>query len=767
MVGVVLACAVALAVLPAVASAAGPPLVGATWVTGVNATAARLHAEIDPNGLSTSYYFEYVSDADYRVGGFASAKTVPSPPGKTLPSTSPSAVDILLSGPQNLLVADTTYHYRAVASNVEDTVDGPERVFTTEGNGTPFKLPDGRAWEMVSPVDKGGGSIAPPGTLFGGGDVQAADGGPGAITYSSGTAFGDAASAPPGSQYISRRTPSGWASENVAAPIDSGAYGDTPDGVPYRVFSTSLARAVLFGGLACRGGLAGCPAPNPPLPGSGAPPGYMAYYLRDNASGEFDSLLASADVAHSAVSPALLEIKLVATSPDLSHLILSSCAALTADATEVPAGPGACDPDETNLYEWSAAGLELVNLLPGDAQGTPGAAIAAPIGAVSVDGSVVYWSHGGTLYLRSGGQTVLVGAGGTFETASSDGSVAFFTVTGGTGVHLRRFDAATGTSFDLTPDGGVKGVLGASIDGDTVYYQDATALRVWRNIPAIEATTTVAPGANAAAPSSYPPATGASRVSADGSHLAFMSEAALSQDNLDAEDGQPDSEVYLYGPAPTADPPVCVSCNPTGERPRGPSAIPGALVNGSALLYKPRALSAAGTRLFFESQDVLSQSDTDGTAPGAADSHSLRDVYQWEAAGVGGCTRSPGCVDLISSGRVSDDGTRFLDASADGSDVFFLTSESLVDADPGSIDVYDARVGGGIPEAQRPVPCINDSCQPLPSPPEDPTPGTLVPNAGNGKLRIFRSPPRRHAKKRHGKRRHRQARGRHDEGRGR
>ena len=30
-----------------------------------------------------------------------------------------------------------------------------------------------------------------------------------------------------------------------------------------------------------------------------------------------------------------------------------------------------------------------------------------------------------------------------------------------------------------------------------------------------------------------------------------------------------------------------------------------------------------------------------------------------------------------------------------------------------------------------PIPCEGDACQPLPPEPEDPTPGTLVPNPGN------------------------------------
>jgi hypothetical protein len=42
--------------------------------------------------------------------------------------------------------------------------------------------------------------------------------------------------------------------------------------------------------------------------------------------------------------------------------------------------------------------------------------------------------------------------------------------------------------------------------------------------------------------------------------------------------------------------------------------------------------------------------------------------------------------------------------------------------------------------------CVGDSCQSLPAEPEDPTPGTLVPNSGNPPLRIFE--PRKQGKKR-------------------
>jgi hypothetical protein len=331
---------------------------------------------------------------------------------------------------------------------------------------------------------------------------------------------------------------------------------------------------------------------------------------------------------------------------------------------------------EGQTYEWSGGGLTPVSLLP------PGA-----------------------------------GAGAVFEAASDDGRFVFYTEGG----HLHRYDAASEAAADLTPAGGVVGVLGASGSGDTAYYQDGSALRRWH----AGTTTTVAARADATLPSDYPPATGTARLGADGTVLAFLSAAPIGgYDNTDAETGLPDVEAYLYDAG--SDSLLCASCNPTGERPEGSASIPGALVNGSSALYRPRALSANGRRLFFTTTDELVGGDTNSSA----------DVYQWEALGEGGCTEAPGCVALISGGR--GEGGRFLDASADGRDVFVLTGDSLVGADQGSIDAYDARVGGGLPEPQPPIPCIADACQPLPPPPADPTAGTATAGAPNPPPRYFK-----------------------------
>jgi hypothetical protein len=390
---------------------------------------------------------------------------------------------------------------------------------------------------------------------------------------------------------------------------------------------------------------------------------------------------------------------------------------------------GECDPAKQNLYRYFSAGLSLINLLPAQATGTPGATIAAQGGAISVDGSRVYWSNGTNLYLRDASNTVQVdeslGGGGSFQTASADGSVAFFSKA----EHLYRYDVASKTATDLTPGGGVKGVLGASADGSYVYYASASGLSLWHS----GTTTAVASAADA---SNYPPATGTARVSADGTHLAFLSSAELT-----GYDSEGKSEAFLY--SATANALTCASCNPSGERPLGPSSIPGAVANGSAFrAYKPRALSTNGTRLFFDSSDALVLQDTDNEP----------DVYQWEAQGVGNCAKASGCVNLISSGRASE-GAGFLDASADGNDAFFLTNGSLVPSDLGSVDVYDARVGGGFPVGELPIPCVGDACQVVPGEPEDPTPGTiLVRPEGNPALSFPKTKkPKKHHKKHHKK----------------
>jgi hypothetical protein len=222
-----------------------------------------------------------------------------------------------------------------------------------------------------------------------------------------------------------------------------------------------------------------------------------------------------------------------------------------------------------------------------------------------------------------------------------------------------------------------------------------------------------------------------------------MSQHSLTgYDTRDAVTGRPDEEVYLYD-ASDGGRLVCASCNPTGARPAGVeyATIDNGLVGGDRVwggnqgiaanipgwtpyelgraLYQSRYLSDSG-RLFFNSSDALVPQDVNGA----------EDVYEFEPTGVGSCTgasatfseASRGCVQLISSGASAEE-SAFMDASATGGDVFFLTAAKLTPADyDTSLDVYDAHectsASPCLPvQAAQPPACVTgDACKPAPTP---------------------------------------------------
>jgi hypothetical protein len=198
-----------------------------------------------------------------------------------------------------------------------------------------------------------------------------------------------------------------------------------------------------------------------------------------------------------------------------------------------------------------------------------------------------------------------------------------------------------------------------------------------------------------------------SRVSAAGEVLLFASaEKLTSYENAGI------SEFYRYSAGTGRI--VCVSCMPGGEAPVEAPTLESIRTTSAPVSPAPflsRNLSSDGDRVFFESAEALVPGDTDG----------VKDVYEWEASGSGTCNptrtsfvpQSGGCLTLISSGR-SPDPSSFLDASSNGDDAFFFTSQPLVSADKDSlVDVYDARVEGGIPaqNAAAVEPCSAAACR--------------------------------------------------------
>jgi len=99
-----------------------PPCPRPTVVAGgarlVASDGATLTGAVDPEGLRTTYRFEYGTDPGY------GASTAPA----TLPVVAGTEE---VSAPLTGLTPSTTYHYRLVAENRSGTTAGPDRTFTT------------------------------------------------------------------------------------------------------------------------------------------------------------------------------------------------------------------------------------------------------------------------------------------------------------------------------------------------------------------------------------------------------------------------------------------------------------------------------------------------------------------------------------------------------------------------------------------------------------------------------------------------------------
>jgi hypothetical protein len=100
-----------------------PPRAVTGSATGINLSSATLAGTVDPNGQSTTWYFEYGTSTSY------GAKTSTKSAGSGTAATSVSAG---LSG----LGAGRLYHYRLVATSGAGTSRGADRTFSTWGPPT-------------------------------------------------------------------------------------------------------------------------------------------------------------------------------------------------------------------------------------------------------------------------------------------------------------------------------------------------------------------------------------------------------------------------------------------------------------------------------------------------------------------------------------------------------------------------------------------------------------------------------------------------------
>jgi hypothetical protein len=305
---------------------------------------------------------------------------------------------------------------------------------------------------------------------------------------------------------------------------------------------------------------------------------------------------------------------------------------------------------------------------------------------------------------------------------------------------------------DVAPDGGrvyfvARGVLDATANAqgeaaakgaDNLYVYDAT-----KPSPSVRFVAwlcsgsqssglvldTHCPNSPAASDTSLWVGTGSeAQTTGDGSFLVFATYARLSVDDTDTS-----RDVYRYDAQ-------------TGRLDRVSIGEDGESANGNLngfdaqippterfprvreeYLLNSRAISEDGSRIVFETAERLSPAAQNG----------LVNAYEWH--------KEPGWaegrVSLVSTGSdpepvglIPGEGqVGEVAITPSGRDIFFRTRESLVPQDTDSaVDVYDARLGEGFPEAPAPpAPCAGDACQgPLTNPAPLLVPGSVSQEAG-------------------------------------
>jgi hypothetical protein len=748
----------------------GPPQLTTEAPNPVGYREATANVTIDPFGLATTYRVHYGTSEAY--GQSTSALQIPA-------SAGPTEVHIPLVGLQE----GTEYHYCVAVENsvqalpctdqtvvtrqrLESPPECPNEQFRT---GFSAHLPDCRAYELVTPADTGGLRPDAPQSLTHQFDIwpvapRGEAAGDRVGFYAQGTLSGFEGNGL-GDSYRAERgagphPEGGWTSElysptyseaSVSFEHNFSQEGVSPD-QEYSVWKVPAVAGTLGEGN----------------------------YLR--TPGGFELLgQGSLGVDRDAYSHYV--------SAGGTHVLFSSKAHLEPDAPPAPTKA---------IYDRAAAGssAHVVSLKPGN---TPfGSGKDATYVGATEDGRAIALKVGGVLYLRQNNEKTIQVAGGpnTFAGISSDGKRVFYVdaAVGGPNPEAKGlwiFDAETLAATKIAAN---SRFVNVSADGSRVYFTSTDVLDdahegapgegnvyVWdeataaiRLVAILDPMDFDEPGFFGG-PSNlvqWPAAIGGegrglspTRSTPDGSVLVFESYAqptpydnteASAADCGDSEtSGEHCLEIYRYDDrAPAGERLSCLSCDPTGARPGGDSILQQlvALTAGIKWSLLPN-LTEDGSRVVFQSDAALLPEDANRAA----------DVYEWLAPGTGSCTRAGGCLALISSGQGEQDST-FYGMTPDGHDIFFTTQEKLIGADlSGSYSIYDAREGGGIPEAAAEAPCQGDACQGQgSSPPALPVPASTGPGGGNyNKGSAKRRCPkgkrlvRRHGKVRCVKKRHR------------
>jgi hypothetical protein len=760
----------------------GPPVV-MTFVTyALEGETIRVLGQVKGGFASgesyeAHYHLEYVSQKQFEASGWVDATSTPETAledqehaGGTV-----EVVDVVSDAPPGLEPGET-YHYRFIASNTtaggpvvtgnEETVTVPtpataEPAATCPNEafriGPGARLPDCRAYEQVTPAEKGSAQDAfryPTGLLEG---VLVGADGEHLFLHDPGVHWG-LNSDPILGDYFFSRTPSGWQTTSIRPGGEPGE-----DSLETNVF-------------------------NPDLTEIGVEDEWYDSEVAESPSVEFKVGPAGGPYQLVALLPRSEHTELVGESANGSKYVLAS-----EDRTLAGHATGTTSRDD--LYEFSEGQLRQLNVL-GGSPGTPistcGAEIAhyeghqnQPTGnalqlaqnAVSEDGSRVFFTDDCThrLYMRvNGAETVDIGEYGLVAADPQ------------------------GTALLLENDAGE--LVGYNTETATMVTQSSAELATAHELAALGIP--VPPDPEAGDFFAHP------RDSwfvgdVNGLTAGILSGPPRKPSRSLSQEQAEDQQAFRYDSVEHVV--ECVSCASLFDpHPRFGAFFNGIIgtpddhngvlddtftSNGGTPSRNPSLSetvgSANGDFVFFDTTSALLPQDVDGEIePPGGDCYGLceveaedpqlessefspsSDVYEWRKNGVDGCTHIQGCLALITTGK-GGFLNEFLGSDASGRDVFFATDESLAPGDDDTAsDIYDARIDGGFTApSPRPAECEGDSCSTPLAAPNDLTPASAtfqgagdVPGATPEANPKPKAKAKKHAKRRSGTKRKRKKR---------
>ncbi len=550
-------------------------------------------------------------------------------------------------------------------------------------------LPEGRLYEMVSPPYKADYGIEPKASTFGAGlDGES-------FVFRSLGAFADARADFVTVPYVARRMPDGWVTSSTNPPPADGRLPGVVDYSPDLNEQLTQVSAQK-GGLLSSAGTAGLILSDLRLPEIS----FVQVWPLPDGPATFPG--SSPDQALSSSFGA---------SADLSHLLFQEFGGGLYQIV----GLGGPDPREEDVAVVGQHDGPGDAILPGCIESSfeDNVFLERRFHAISDDGSEIFFRHCGVPYVRVNGlSTFELAPAGEFQGASHDGSKAFFT--GGAGELLMGvIDSELGhetvTETVLVSPSAKASVVATSDDGSHVYFMSsgvfagvnaqghspetgASNLYVYDSVT--RKTTFIAITAITKGGEEYE-----AQATPDGRFLAFTTDSRLTPDDRDSA-----VSVYRYD-AQTGGL-VRVSVGENGHDDNGNDNAFGASIaaplDGQSAIatwrLSTRALSDDGSTIVFSTVAPFSSRAVNGDV----------NVYAWHEGRTG----------MISTGLSQTSDTNPV-VSRSGQDIFFLTSQNILPQDSdGLLDVYDARIDGGFPEASVPPGgCSGDTCQGPPSVP--------------------------------------------------